>query len=273
MRRFIRAQAEVLAVGAIAGRDGVFIDVAQDISVLILRKGRAHDPIASVRFPIVGLMPSNDPVVEQTLPIEPGDAWPLPAKDSGLVGGSRLADYGVTARAGYFVWNRETGRLVSKLGRKQRGYPLIWAKNVRPGDFCKPSTAAKLRSLVATMDDSLVTPERARYWIDLNNEIEKQLHDVVPHAPQDKTTFMRFTAALGISERIAANLWRWAIVAQRSHRVRFGSVFHDAFRGILTDPHAAMASNHDHTAQIRILRSMAEEHIAIVDKVRSYKAS
>ena len=136
-----------------------------------------------------------------------------------------------------------------------------------------PSTAAKLRSLVATMDDSLVTPERARYWIDLNNEIEKQLHDVVPHAPQDKTTFMRFTAALGISERIAANLWRWAIVAQRSHRVRFGSVFHDAFRGILTDPHAAMASNHDHTAQIRILRSMAEEHIAIVDKVRSYKAS
>lgn len=139
MRRFIRAQAEVLAVGAIAGRDGVFIDVAQDISVLILRKGRAHDPIASVRFPIVGLMPSNDPVVEQTLPIEPGDAWPLPAKDSGLVGGSRLADYGVTARAGYFVWNRETGRLVSKLGRKQRGYPLIWAKNVRPGDFCKPA--------------------------------------------------------------------------------------------------------------------------------------
>lgn len=137
----------------------------------------------------------------------------------------------------------------------------------------EPSTAAKLRSLVATMGDSSVTPERARYWIDLDDEIEKQLHDVVPHAPQDEATFMRFTAALEIGERMAANFWRWAVVAQRSHRVRFGNVFHDAFRGILTDPHAAMASNRDHTDQIRILRSMAEEHVAIVDKVRSYRAS
>lgn len=139
MRTFIRAQAEVLAVGSIAGRDGVFIDVAQDISVLIVRKGKAHDPIAPVRFPIVGLMPSSAPVIEQTLPVEPGDAWPLPAIDPGLVGGATLADYGVTARAGYFVWNRETARLVPKLGRKQRGYPLIWAKNIRPGELCKPA--------------------------------------------------------------------------------------------------------------------------------------
>ncbi|RVT38955.1 N-6 DNA methylase [Sphingobium algorifonticola] len=139
MRRFIRAQAEVLAVGSIAGRDGVFIDVAQDISVLIVRKGKTHDPVAPVRFPIVGLMPSIAPVVEQILPVEPGDAWPLPAIDPNLVGGATLADYGVTIRAGYFVWNRETGRLVPKLGRKQRGYPLVWAKNVRPGELCKPA--------------------------------------------------------------------------------------------------------------------------------------
>lgn len=139
MRTFIRAQAEVLAVGSIAGRDGVFIDVAQDISVLIVKKGIAHDPRAPVRFPIVGLMPSSNPLVEQTLPVEPGDAWPLPAIDPRLVGGSTLADYGVTARAGYFVWNRETERLVRKLGRTQRGYPLIWAKNVRPGELCRPA--------------------------------------------------------------------------------------------------------------------------------------
>ncbi|RVT38956.1 hypothetical protein [Sphingobium algorifonticola] len=137
----------------------------------------------------------------------------------------------------------------------------------------EPSTAAKLRSLVSTMGDSTVTPERARYWIDLGDEIEKPLHDVVPHAPQDEATFMRFTGALNIGERMAGNFWRWAVVAQRSHRVRFGNVFHDAFRGILTDPHAAIASNRDHTDQIRILRSMAEEYVAIVDKVRSYRES
>lgn len=137
----------------------------------------------------------------------------------------------------------------------------------------EPTTIGKLRSLVAVMGEPAVPPETARYWIDLDDEIDKPLHDVVPHAPQDEITFMRFTAALGISERMAGNFWRWAVVAQRSHRVRYGNVFHDAFRGILTDPHAAMASNRDRTDQIRMLRSMAEEHVAIVDQVRSYRAS
>ncbi|TIQ67726.1 MAG: SAM-dependent methyltransferase, partial [Mesorhizobium sp.] len=44
MRQFIRSQGEVLTIGSIAGRDGVFLDVAQDISVLIARKGMAHRP-------------------------------------------------------------------------------------------------------------------------------------------------------------------------------------------------------------------------------------
>ncbi|MEE4209116.1 MAG: hypothetical protein V2I43_07615 [Parvularcula sp.] len=134
------------------------------------------------------------------------------------------------------------------------------------------TTIDKLRSIVAVMGEPAVAPETARYWIDLADEIEKPLHDVVPHAPQDENTFMRFAAALGISERMAGNFWRWAVVAQRSHRVRYGNIFHDAFRGILTDPHAALASNHDRTDQIRMLRSMAEEYVAIVDKVRRYTA-
>jgi adenine-specific DNA-methyltransferase len=139
MRAFIRSQAEVLAVGSIPGRDGVFIDVAQDISVLIARKGKSHDAAAAVRFPVVGAMPSTAPVVEQTLPADPADAWPLPAIDPTSVGGATLADYGVTARAGYFVWNREQDRLVAKLSLRQRGFPLIWAKNVRPGKACRPA--------------------------------------------------------------------------------------------------------------------------------------
>ncbi len=138
MRAFIRSQAEVLVVGSIAGRDGVFIDVAQDISVLIARKGKAHCKDALVRFPVIGAMPNSDPVVEQRLPAGSGEAWPLPAIDPKLVGGATLADYGVTARAGYFVWNREGERLVPRLARRQRGFPLIWAKNVRPGELCIP---------------------------------------------------------------------------------------------------------------------------------------
>jgi hypothetical protein len=135
----------------------------------------------------------------------------------------------------------------------------------------EPTVIAKLRSLVAAMGEPAVPTDTARYWIDLDREVDKPLHDVVPHAPQEEGTFMRFTAALGITERMARTFWRWAVVAQRSHRVRYGNVFHDAFRGILTDPHAAMASNRDRTDEIRTLRAMAEEHVAIVDQVRSYR--
>ena len=67
--------------------------------------------------------------------------------------------------------------------------------------------------------------------------------------------------------------WLWAVVAQRSHRMRAGNVFHDAFRGILTDPHAALASNRDRSADIRALRAMAEEHVATVADTQNIEAS
>ncbi|MFE1597524.1 N-6 DNA methylase [Methylobacterium sp. ID0610] len=139
MRAYIRSQAEVLSVGSIAGRDGIFIDVAQDISVLIARKGQKHDPASRVRFPIIEMVPTAGPPVEQALPAAAGDAWPLPALDPAKVGGATLSDYGVTARAGYFVWNREKDRMAAKLTRSRPGYPLIWAKNVRPGELCRPA--------------------------------------------------------------------------------------------------------------------------------------
>jgi adenine-specific DNA-methyltransferase len=137
MRSFIRSRGEVLTIGSISGRNGVFLDVAQDISVLIVRKGNAHRRDAKVRFPVISTTPSAAHAVEEALPSNPEDAWPLPTVDPETIGGAKLADYGVTARAGYFVWNRERNRLVAKLGR-DRGFPLIWAKNVRPGEFCHP---------------------------------------------------------------------------------------------------------------------------------------
>jgi len=135
------------------------------------------------------------------------------------------------------------------------------------------STQGRLRVLVARMGQPVVPIERARYWIDLRDEIDKPLHEVVPHAPQDRDTFMRFTEALGIGQKLAESFWLWAVVAQRSHRMRAGNVFHDAFRGILTDPHAALASNRDRSADIRALRAMADEHVATVADTRSIEAS
>ena len=117
-----------------------------------------------------------------------------------------------------------------------------------------------------------VSPDTARYWVDLDQELEKASHDVVPHAPQDRETFLRFTTALGIGTSLAENFWLWAVVAQRSHRMRAGNLFHDAFRGILVDPHSAIAENSDRSADIRSLRTLAEHHVATVAEVESLEA-
>lgn len=137
-----------------------------------------------------------------------------------------------------------------------------------PGD----SVNERLRVVALQMGEPRISIDTARYWVDLDEELDKPLHDVVPHAPHDRETFVRFTAALGIGEKLAESFWLWAVVAQRSHRIRSGNVFHDAFRGILTDPHAALATNRDRTDDIRALRLMAEEHVATVAETRSLEA-
>lgn len=126
------------------------------------------------------------------------------------------------------------------------------------------STQARLRTLCERMGEPHVIQGTAHYWIDLDEEMEKPLHEVVPHAPQDRETFMRFTAALGISEAMAARFWAWAVIAQRSSRVRAGAAFHDAYRGILTDQHAAFAANSNRAGEIRALRTTANEYVSQV---------
>lgn len=143
----------------------------------------------------------------------------------------------------------------------------------RFGAIAGDSVNERLRVVVSLMREPRVSIETARYWVDLDDELDKPLHDVVPHAPHDRETFMRFTGALGIGPKLAESFWLWAVVAQRSHRLRSGNIFHDAFRGILTDPHAALASNRNRSDDIRALRAMAEEHVATVAETRSLEVT
>ena len=138
MREFVRSEGEILTIASIQDRNGVFIDVAQDISVLVARKGEPHSAGSKVRFPVIGSVLSTMSVVEETLSEAAGAAWPFPAADPKAVGGATLKDYGVEAKAGYFVWNREAHRMRRTPG-KATAYPLIWAKNVRPGKLCRPA--------------------------------------------------------------------------------------------------------------------------------------
>jgi|GEM_PF-2244707 len=130
------------------------------------------------------------------------------------------------------------------------------------------SQAAKLRELCSRMGAPEIAPARAHYWIDLEGEADKPLYEVIPHAPQDEVTFKRFTAALGIGPNLTKRFWSWAVIAQRSSRLRAGVAFHDAYRGILTDPHAVAAENRERVADIRALRAAAEEFVGRVTDVR-----
>jgi adenine-specific DNA-methyltransferase len=136
LRRHIRAEGEVLAIGTVAGREGVFADVEQDVSVVVVRKGKPHSPGTLVNFPVLP-PPLRDKVRQSVLPSNPRLPWSTPGASDRYLGGACLDDYGVTARVGYLVWNRERERLITNARRN--AYPLIWAKNIRAGRLCTPA--------------------------------------------------------------------------------------------------------------------------------------
>jgi hypothetical protein len=122
----------------------------------------------------------------------------------------------------------------------------------------------RLERIVAAMALPDVTTQRASYWIDIRQQLDVPLHDVVPHAPRDRTTFLAFMGALGVSEPIASRFWTWAVIAQRTSRVRAAMNFHDAYRTILIDTYAAQSRHPDRAKDIRRLRAAAEDFVAVV---------
>jgi hypothetical protein len=124
----------------------------------------------------------------------------------------------------------------------------------------------RLVALVAGMSLPAVTVQRASYWINLREQLDVPLHEVVPHAPRERSTFMAFMAALGISESIAARFWTWAVIAQRTSRLRAAISFHDAYRTILIDTYAAQSSNPGRASDIRRLKTAAQDYVAVVQE-------
>lgn len=137
LRKFLRQQGEILTLGSVANRKYVFVDVCQDVSVLVARVGKAHQTERPVTFGRFQGFRAFKVTSVLKLPADPARPWVAPASNSGFaVGGACLADYGAVIRTGYFVWNREQDRMSKRSGKLS--VPLIWAVNVRPGSFCRP---------------------------------------------------------------------------------------------------------------------------------------
>ena len=151
-----------------------------------------------------------------------------------------------------------------------RSYHDLVAKRfaAMPGE----STAVRLRAVVAAMGEPAVPAERVRYWVNLAEEAGKDLQDVIPHAPQDFPTFRRFmVSALGVSASTAERYWAWAVIAQRSVRLKLGLALYDAYRGILVNPYAAQTANFDRRAEVKSVLAAAESFVALVQSTRNFR--
>lgn len=133
------------------------------------------------------------------------------------------------------------------------------------------SVSARLRAVSERMGEPRVDPAKMRYWVTLDDEADKALHDVVPHAPRDRDTFLRFMKALGVPKGTSLRFWAWAVIEQRSVRQRVGSVLYDAYRSILVDPHGADASQLDRLSGVKAVRSAAEQFVATVTGRREFR--
>lgn len=108
--------------------------------------------------------------------------------------------------------------------------------------------------------------DRVYDWINVEKYLQEDMRLVRPHAPQTFQMFLQFMTAIGRGERAAHIHWVWAVVATRSRRVSAALQFHEAYLGILVDPHAMAAENPKIAAGIRSLRRLAEDFVGRVER-------
>jgi adenine-specific DNA-methyltransferase len=144
LRSSIRQRSHVKLIGHVECREEFFLDVMQDISLLILhRKAQARptqpalsNSVAFGRVDASGQWNASPPF---NLPDKESDGWVLPSAKGTSRGGATLSDYGCKVSAGYFVWNRETGRMRKKILQRGLWVPLFWACNIRANVRCWPN--------------------------------------------------------------------------------------------------------------------------------------
>lgn len=114
--------------------------------------------------------------------------------------------------------------------------------------------------------------DRVYNWINVDKYLQEDLRLVRPNAPQRLPEFLKFMAAIGRGERAAQIDWTWAVVATRSRRVSAALQFHEAYLGILVDPHATLAENPRIADGLRSLRRLAEDFVGRVEKKSVFKS-
>lgn len=142
LRTYLMTHTEVVSIGMVSDRLGVFIDVEQETALTLLRRVEVGHAVATeAEVSVVSRDGAYVDVGRSVLP-NSGAAWPIPrtVADVDLLraaAGSRatLADYGYTARIGAFVWNRDERPTYPSAKKASRGkggtaVPLLWSSDI-----------------------------------------------------------------------------------------------------------------------------------------------
>lgn len=145
LREFIIRNADIEHIGMVSDRQGVFIDVAQETALTVLRR-RAEENRTQVKanVSVVSADGQYTSVGEWTLP-NSGSVWPIPRSvddvailRTATISRFRLSDYGYRVRIGAYVWNRDKRPKFDSLQDARRveahtAMPLMWSRDIVPG--------------------------------------------------------------------------------------------------------------------------------------------
>ena len=142
VRTFLMSNVDVLNIGMVSDRLGVFIDVQQETALTIVR--RRQQTVAAASTATVSVVAADGHYVNVgkcSLP-NSGATWPIPRTEGDVnmlsaaqLGHATLKDYGYRVRIGNFVWNRDTRPVYRSLAdvlksKSKTAVPLLWSSDI-----------------------------------------------------------------------------------------------------------------------------------------------
>lgn len=139
---------QVLSLGILSARQGVFMDVQQETAVSLLVRSLGADAKNGTDVSIISPLGTVQTIGRCALP-NGGSAWPIPrevsdvdliSKATALV--HRIVDYGYRIRVGNYVWNRDerkayrSERIALRFNQKC-SVPLLWSSDIKAGRAIK----------------------------------------------------------------------------------------------------------------------------------------
>lgn len=147
LRTFLMCNTDVIHIGMVSDRHGVFIDVAQETALTVLRRrGDSNCNHARAKVSVVSIMGKYKSVGECFLP-NAGAVWPIPRTEGDVAllraantSKFRLSDYGYRVRIGAYVWNRDKRPRYESVKDVKRAkaftaLPLLWSRDISQAGF------------------------------------------------------------------------------------------------------------------------------------------